>query len=265
MQDPASKKLSPPEPSKAKRKKSRRMARVSARTPPKVASIQAPIFWSSACSFGSASRVARSGLRMCSTCEYLSMKSSAFGTFESPRCTSDEPTHPPLALSCVARSSSSSAARVRGASCTRCSPCPVSRCSYGLLGSSRSCSARCHSRNMSFAISRHSVSVCSTKACCRACECVSRAPSRPSSIAREPPPAPPSPAACLSARAFGSTYTDRFFGFAALRAAFSSSSPSSPSDSLESPKSESKESAPSSSASIAYSASSSASAQKSCS
>jgi hypothetical protein len=35
-------------------------------------------------------------LRMCSTCEYLSINMSALGTLESPRWIKDEPTHPPL-------------------------------------------------------------------------------------------------------------------------------------------------------------------------
>ena len=97
------------------------------------------------------------------TCEYLSMNIRALGTFESPRWIKDEPTHgPPLVWVewrswCIARD-------VRGAFWTLCKPCPVSRCSYGLDERSRSSSARYHSRNMSLAISRHSVRDCSTNA-----------------------------------------------------------------------------------------------------
>ena len=96
---------------------------------------------------------------------YLSMNMSAFGTLESPRCMREEPTHEPH-LAWVVCSSWCIARVVRGACCTRCSPWPVSRCAYGLDARTRSSSAKYQSRNMSFAISRHRVSDCSTNAYC---------------------------------------------------------------------------------------------------
>lgn len=96
---------------------------------------------------------------------YLSMNMSAFGTLESPRWMSEEPTHEPH-LDWVVCSSWCIARVVRGACCTRCSPWPVSRCAYGFEARTRSSSAKYHSRNMSFAISRHRVSDCSTNAYC---------------------------------------------------------------------------------------------------
>ena len=65
----------------------------------------------------------------CSTCEYLSMNMSAFGTLESPRWMRDEPTQHPVALVCTLCSSACTALEVCTAACTRCRPWPVSRSS----------------------------------------------------------------------------------------------------------------------------------------
>mmetsp|Transcript_6230 Transcript_6230/g.9845 ORF Transcript_6230/g.9845 Transcript_6230/m.9845 type:complete len:106 (-) Transcript_6230:1327-1644(-) len=94
MQDPASKKLSAPDPSNACLKKSCRMALWAF-------SIDPYFCWTSvvrAWSFGSALLVYfrhwTIGLRTLGTWLYLSMNTSEFGTLVSPRWMTDDPTHP---------------------------------------------------------------------------------------------------------------------------------------------------------------------------
>ena len=91
MHDPASKKLSAPDPSKACLKKSAKMVFLHSSTPPNVLSTYCR---SPSSSHSSSTRCTTSatGFRIRGTWVYLSMNMRAFGTLWSPRCTTALPT-----------------------------------------------------------------------------------------------------------------------------------------------------------------------------
>mmetsp|Transcript_31611 Transcript_31611/g.97690 ORF Transcript_31611/g.97690 Transcript_31611/m.97690 type:complete len:251 (-) Transcript_31611:722-1474(-) len=182
MHDPASSMLSPPLPSNPWRKKSRSTAFCAPSTPEKFSSQYATTLLGSL-GFSSISTTRRMGTTMRLMPAYLSMKWNALGTWLSPRWMRSDPTHSPSSRF-VSASTCDSALYSVGAGCTRWRPCPVFLSSYGVLSSSRSCSAIIQSSYMREQMFFHSVSDCSTKWYCFACSCVSREPPSSSRIAR---------------------------------------------------------------------------------
>mmetsp|Transcript_100655 Transcript_100655/g.290793 ORF Transcript_100655/g.290793 Transcript_100655/m.290793 type:complete len:225 (+) Transcript_100655:494-1168(+) len=117
------------------------------------------------------------------TCVYLSMKTSAFGTSRSPKCTTLSPTQLPTSLCTLCRMAFINL-DTRGADCSRLRPWPVSQSRYRKAGSKRSSSVACQSANMLPMISRQSSKLCKTKVYCVRWLCDRQEPPRPRLISR---------------------------------------------------------------------------------